>query len=389
MDNAMLTFTEFISLSHLLRDQRVLSVYLDGSSENPASRGAWRVQLDNSLKDVRRWLEGSPHQERDAFERCVALLDAQLRGFQGAVGSPGWVAFITANGVSDAEALPAPAPTLAVWSTGICMTPYMRVLKQTRTVVVLLADARKVRLYKYATGILQPAQTLHARAVTEPPSHMGDAPRLGFHAGTRGTTGHDAAQHALQKGTDRMVAEATRRSIEMAGNDGWMVVGGIPQVSAQLLIALERTAPQRVLRLEGLDIHATEAQVTAAAQEGASELRDRMDLRHVLEITGDAEDEATVTRRPADTRQALEQGRVRELYFTREYAENHLAEAEAAVRSAIAQGALVEEVSRAVAQRLDEFGGIGARLRYALPSDHAHDPTVATGGDEEIITGAM
>jgi hypothetical protein len=243
-------------------------------------------------------------------------------------------------------------------------------------------------LYKYAMGILQPAETLHAQAVTEPPSHMGDAPRLGFHAGTRGTTGHDAAQHALQVGTDRMIAEATRRSTEIAGDDGWIVVGGIPQMSAHLLSALERIVPYRVLRLEALDIHATEAQVVAAAQQGASQLRDQMDLRHVREITGDAENEAIVAKRPAETREALEQGRVRELFFTAQYAENHLAEAEAAVRSAIAQGALVEEVSRAVAQRLDEFGGIGARLRYALPSDHAHEPTVATGGDEEIITGA-
>ena len=384
----MLTFTEFLSLSHLLRDQRVLSVYLDGSSENPASRSAWRVQLDNSLKDVRRWLEGSSHDEREAFERCAALLDAQLRDFQGAVGSPGWVAFITAGGVSDAEALPAPAPTLAVWSTGICMTPYMRVLKQTRTVVVLLADARRVQLYTYAAGILQPAQTLRAHAVTEPPSHMGDAPRLGFHAGTRGTTGHDAAQHALQAGTDRMIAEATRRSAQIAGDDGWIVVGGIPEVGAHLLSALERIAPGRVLRLEGLDIHATEAQVTAAAEEGASRLRDEMDLRHVLDITGATGDEAFVARRPAETRQALERGQVRELYFTAQYAEDHLAEAEVAVRSAIAQGARVEEVSRAVAQRLDEFGGMGARLRYRLPSGGANQSTIATNGDQEITASA-
>ena len=380
----MLTFTELVSLSHLLRDQRVLSVYLDGSGKNPASRAAWHVQLDNSLKDVRRWLEGSSHEEREAFEHCVALLDTQLRGFQGAVGSPGWVAFITANGVSDAEALPAPTPTLAVWSTGICMTPYMRVLKQTRTVVVLVADARKVRLYTYVGGILQPAETLHAHAVTEPPSHMGDAPRLGFHAGTRGTTGHDAGQHALRAGTDRMIAEVTRRSAEMAGDDGWIIAGGIPEVSAQIIGAVERIAPHRVLQHQGLHIHATEAQVTAAAQDGASQLRDQMDLRHVLEITGDAGDEATVTARPAETRQALEQGRVRELYFTAEYAENHLAEAEAAVRSAIAQGAFVEEVSRAVAERLDGFGGIGARLRYALPSGRAAKSTAAKNGDEEI-----
>jgi hypothetical protein len=366
-EDSMLTFAELVSLSHLLSDQRVLSIYLDGTSENPASRSAWRVQLENSLKDVRRSLEGSSHAEREAFDHCVKLLDNELERFQGAVGSPGWVAFITADGIREAERLPAPTPTLAVWSTGICMTPYMRALKQTRTVVVLVADARKARLFQYAAGTLQPPETIHAHGVTEAPSHMGDAPRLGFHAGTRGTTGHDAAQHAHQVGTDRMLAEVAHRSVEIAGDDGWILAGGIREVSAQIVHAVEGIAPHRALLLESLDIHATEAQVAAAAQQGASQLRDQMDLRHVLEITGDADDQATVARRPADTRRALEERRVRELYFTPRYADDHLAEAEEDVRSAIAQGALVEEVSRAVADRLDEFGGVGARLRYALP----------------------
>ena len=34
----MLTHDELISLSHVLRDERVLTVYIDGASEDPASR---------------------------------------------------------------------------------------------------------------------------------------------------------------------------------------------------------------------------------------------------------------------------------------------------------------------------------------------------------------
>ena len=384
----MLTYPELVSLSHLLRDERVLSVYLDGSAADPASRSAWHVQLDNSLKDLRRWLEGASHDERTGFEHCVELLEAQLARFQGAVGSPGWVAFITVNGVRDAEHLPAPTPTLAVWSTGICMAPYIRALKQTRPVVVVVADARKARVYKYATGVLWPPETIHAHAVTEPPSHMGDAPRLGFHAGTRGTTGHDAAQHALRAGTDRMVAEVVRRSREMAGHDGWIVAGGIPEVSAQIVRAVDRFAPQRALHIESLDIHATDAQVTAAAERGASQLRDQTDLRHVLEIVEAAEDEGTVARGPAATRQALEQARVRELYLTPQYVEDQLSDAEEAVRAAIAQGAAVEEVSRDVARRLDEFGGMGARLRYALPPIEGAAASAAASGDRETAASA-
>jgi hypothetical protein len=57
---------------------------------------------------------------------------------------------------------------------------------------------------------------------------------------------------------------------------------------------------------------------------------------------------------------------VRALYLTERYCLDHAAAAEQAVRTAFAQAAVVEEVSRSVASLLDEHGGIGARLRYAL-----------------------
>ena len=68
----MLTYMELVRLERSLREQSVLSVYLDGTSENFASQHAWRTQLDTSLKDLRLWLEGSSHTERALFERCVA-----------------------------------------------------------------------------------------------------------------------------------------------------------------------------------------------------------------------------------------------------------------------------------------------------------------------------
>jgi hypothetical protein len=62
---------------------------------------------------------------------------------------------------------------------------------------------------------------------------------------------------------------------------------------------------------------------------------------------------------------------VRDLYITHRYLEDHPAEAEAAVRSAIDQAASVEEVSGAAAEQLDAHGGMAARLRYRLQSEAA------------------
>jgi len=364
----MLSHQELTSLSRELGDEHVLSIYLDAAFDDPARRTAWRVPVDNSIKLIRRELEASSHEERKDFEHCVELLDRELGAFGGGVGAPGWVGFITVHGVRLAEKLPAPMPTLAVWNTGICIAPYIRVLKQSRPVVVIVADASRARLYRYATGLLGPAETVHAHAVIEAPVHMGDAPRLGFHAGTRGETGRDASQSARLVATDRMLEEVTRQGAKIAGHDGWILVGGIPEISAHIAHALERVAPDRVLRLDALDIHATDAQVHVAAERGASQLRDEMDLRHVSEITGAADDERLIARGPAATRHALEQASVRELYVTPRFMADHLADAESSVRAAMAQNAVVEEVSRAAADRLDDYGGMGARLRYALPA---------------------
>ena len=68
----------------------------------------------------------------------------------------------------------------------------------------------------------------------------------------------------------------------------------------------------------------------------------------------------------AAAERALQQKRVRELYITHRFLEEHTRHAEDAVRDAIDQGATVEEVERGAAERLDKHGGIAARLRYRL-----------------------
>jgi hypothetical protein len=66
-----------------------------------------------------------------------------------------------------------------------------------------------------------------------------------------------------------------------------------------------------------------------------------------------------------DTQRALENGQVRDLYLTLAFIEAHAAAAESAARLAFERHALVEHVSGEAAERLDQAGGICARLRYA------------------------
>lgn len=361
----MLSLQDIISMSREVRDEHVLTVYLDAGFDDPALRAAWRAEVDRSIKSIRRGLVAASHAEKASFEHCVELLNQRLSELASGVGAPGWVAFITVQGVRVAEKIRAPMPTLVLWTIGACLAPYVRALKQERPVVVIVADGSKARLYRYVAGVVELAHTVRTRAVMEEPVHMGDAPRAGFHTGTRGTTGRDASQLAHRVATDRLIEEVTRQSLEMAGHDGWILVAGIPEVGTHIARTLDGLASGRVLHLDGVDVHSTDADVRAAAERGASQLRDEVDVRRVAEITGAADDPRLVACGPAATRSALDRASVRELYLTPRFVEGHLADAEYFVRAAIAQKAAIEEVSRVAARRLDEFGGVGARLRFA------------------------
>jgi hypothetical protein len=360
----MLTYAQLVALHRSLHGKRVLSVYIDGSAADPAIQRSWRIQLDHSLTDLRRWLEGSSHDEREQFTQCVNLLDAAVAGFSAGVGAPGWAAFITADAVRDAQRLPAPAPTLAVWSTGPCIAPYVRALKESHPVIVVVADARKSAIYRYRLGELERVDILRAYHFIDHPEHMGTPPRLGFHTGTRGTAGRDSAQRSLLKGRDRMIADTVDRVCELAGADGWILVGGIRRVVARLAQPLAAVAPERVLELESLDVHSSDADVADVARSGASALRNSVDDRRVAAIEELAGAHGLGALGPADARLALEQSSVRDLYVTHRYLEDHAAEAEQAIRAALDQDASVEEVSGRAAKRLDEHGGMAAGLRF-------------------------
>jgi len=365
------SLAQLIELERSLRGVRVLSVYLDGTVTDLAKQRTWRLHLAHCLDDLRKWIAGSSHAEREEFEHCVRLLDEQLLGFTQNIGAPGWAGFITADGVREASLIPVPMPTQAVWSTGMNVAPYMRALKETRPVAIALVDSARADVYRYCLGELEPVESIRAHHTVMQPSHMGNAPRPGFHRGTSGSAGRDQAQRSLLEGTNRMLAEAVEVLLRVVGRDGWIVTGGIPQVSGHLVERLSARAAGRVTGVESLDIHSSAAEVAEAARAAASTLRNAADAAQVAEIAdrGEANDLGALG--PAATRQALDESRVRELYVTHRFLTDHGADATNAVRDAIDQGATVEEVSGGAAEQLDAHGGMAARFRYRI----AHAPT--------------
>ena len=161
-----------------------------------------------------------------------------------------------------------------------------------------------------------------------------------------------------------MIAEAAGRARNLAGADGWIVIGGIKRVAARLAQLLAPLAPNRVLQVDSLDVHASEADIAECARSGASALRDAADARRIAEIIDLAGAHGLGMLGPTDAFLALEHSSVRDLYLTHRFLEDHAAEAERAIRAALDQDAFVEEVSGQAAERLNENGGVAVGLRF-------------------------
>jgi hypothetical protein len=373
----MLTREHLVSLHRSLQGERLLSIYLDRSNDDPATRMAWRLELDRALKELRVRLSASSRAERGDVEQCISLLDRALAENTES-RTPGWVAFITPRRVVESHDLHVAVPTLAVWDSGLCLGPYIRALKELRPVIIAVADARKVVLHRYSLGALEHVATLRAQRTVGPHDHMSAPAPTGFHPGTRGRTGRDMAQHALNSGRDRMLTDAAGRITELAGAESWILLGGIARVAAQLAKRLPHSE-RRVLRAT-LDVHATAAEIAAAARGAASRLRNDSDAQGLIDIDEAGRTAGMGVLGPDAVRAALELASVSELYFTHQYLLSRPADAEELIRGAVAQNASIEDVTGDPAVFLDARGGVAARLRWRAPQTGAELLEAETAG---------
>lgn len=370
----MLSYEALVALERALRDQMVLSVYVDGGYSDPAARDQWRIDLRHSLDDIESWLRGSPRADREAFAACRDMALRELGGFGPADGRRSWVGFFTTNGPQHTGAITVGIPTLAAWSTGPCIAPFIRALKEDRPVIVTVMDSAAARIFRYRDGQVELVDTLERELNPDEPAHMSRPPRPGFHGGTRGRAGAEVMQREVRKGTERLLASLGARLAALEG-DPWVVIGGIPSVSAAALRSLPSAVASRARLADRLDVHASEAEVAECARRSASALREADDLARIEEAAAAAAAGGTGAVGAVDTWRALELGQVRELFVTSRYLLGHAADANAAVRRALDQGAAVRHASGSAGERLEALGGVAARLRYpagragAMPAD--------------------
>lgn len=362
----MTTYNDLVELERAIGDEQVLSVYVSLSEKDPAQRQRWQIDLKNSLDEVEASLAGQSHAAREAFARSRETALAKVAEARGVIRSPGWAGFFVGAREYHAGGLEAPVRTFAAWDTGPRLTPYVRALKESRPVILALLDKRHGRIFKYVNRAIELVESLSADADIDHPYHMSAQPRPGFHPGTRGSPGADEVERELLDAMKRMLLSLSEKITKVASDDAWIVFGGMKNVVHEAFARLPKALGPRAIIVEGLDVRSSESMIAGVARQSASTLRDRLDLEIVTEALDGAASNGLGAVGIKDVMQALEQGRVRDVYFTLRFLEQHPREAEDALRMALGTRAVVEHVSGDAALKLDEAGGVTARLRYTL-----------------------
>lgn len=362
----MLTSRTLATLERALQGEKVLTVYLTGATRDPAERYRWQRELEPRLRELAQALHDTVPEEREAFDACVKALHDELATVNGPLGTPGWVAMVTRDGLQHSATLPVAMEAVVRWQDGPDTVPYLRALRQQVPVLLVMADSRHGEVARVTPGGLDVLATLDAEVEVTLGTHMGDAPKPGFHAGTRGTAVTDAAQRSQRDASEHLLRELAARVTRVAQPEDWIVLGGNAHLLPKLGTLLPAALASRSATASSLDMAATPAERIRVAMSTALQLRGAWEVERVVAIENDAASRARGVMGAEATHQALALAQVADLVVSDRFVHEHPEEARTLVRSAFAQGAQVIEVEGEAQARLDAHGGVAAVLRFTV-----------------------
>lgn len=358
-------FADLVALDDVLRDTPTLTLYLDGRSENPAWRTAWRRSLRQEEMRLRHLLADAPHEEREAFSRAIEALEDHLAHRRGAMDAPGWLSVVANGQVRLDAALRGVTPTIGVWRRGVALAPFLCASEfGGGEAWVVIADSRAARVFHCDDAGVRRVHTVrtithHEHGGAGKAGHAG-----GVHPATRGGLGRDAAERERREARSHMLRElaAHVRTLTPALP---VFVGGTPQLLDEAIGAMEREGVATVIEAPVLGARARVSEISRAVHEGLVHLRRDAELHLVEELLRRYGDDDLASAGAASTGRSLDERAVHTLILSTSFVALQPEVAEVFVRSAMAQDAKVEIVSGDAARLLEESGGAGVLLRFS------------------------
>ena len=163
--------------------------------------------------------------------------------------------------------------------------------------------------------------------------------RASTHSGSRGETATDAAQRYLEVGTEKMLREVKELICDLAGSDGFVLLGGEQEALAALRPMMSSNMDSRLLENGSLWLEMSAAEVKKATAEAASELSKRRQERLLDQIVAQAYSRGKGCLGGKETVRALDSGSVDTLILSKGFVETNPDFADVCVHSALEQGA--------------------------------------------------
>ncbi len=360
----MLTHDELMEFYRELHEERVLSVYINADQHDPAQRNRWRTALSHQLDAIRRSLGV---EERAPFEEAVSRVREELDGFEAFLPDRGFVAFATPAGLQYAEAVPLPMPDLARWESGIRAAPYVRALGRKRPVVLVLVDARRSRVFRYRDGVLEEEPGYRADTFIGDLSDAHSGKRPTTRSGVRGQTSCDAAHRYLEVSWARMARAVLGGAVRLAGDDGFLVVGGTPERVCMVRDLIPRRIESRTAEAPSLHVDMRERELLSALGDIALGMTGEYHEALLRNVRDQARAGGRACMGRALTERALAEMRVDRLLISRALVEREPDYADRLVSHAFAGSAHVEELEGPAGDTLEREGeGLAGRLRFTV-----------------------
>ena len=358
-----------VEMRQRLGGSGVLSAYIATEEHDPAQRDTWRVRLDTNLAEAAAHV---PAVEVAAFEQARDHLVARIDAHSGS-RPPASVVFATARGVELPPEGPLQVPDLVRWRRGPVLGPWLRALCQRRDLLITLIDSRRARIIEYRHGELEETVDLRAHDYIDDLTDRNMSKRGGRFSGVRGETATDAADRMLEVETEKLLGTVADQVLEADG-DAVVVIGGASGTGNALLRKLLDRGVSATLR-PGLQVPMSLAELRTAIESAAGEITAHVQetvVREVLDLAG-----ASVRAVLGDVgvSVAAQRGQVDTLLLTSHAMEHREDVCEDLIGWVLETGGEVEVPTGEPARLLDEAGGIGATLRYALR------PVPATGSN--------
>lgn len=359
--------TQYIDFIRDHQQTPVLSVYLQGGLTDPAAMRAWLVTLREAVATERKRIEARPSAERAQFDEAIGRMYDALPSHEVIHSAGAWCYLGATNGDALSTLLPMSVTTSVTWQLGVVILPFLAAQRPDR-VFVMQIDHDTMQLHQCVNGELQLLEELEATIGVGSGDHMGDAPGVGYHSGTRGSTLTDQLQRRKSDARSRMEGAAYQRVVMLMQPPSLMVIGGANDVVSHFVAELPEAIGDRVIVAEDLRMHTPPSEIIELTREATEELLAERQVRWFAQLREQAYADQHAALGPRAAQRATTMGAVEQLMLTEHYRQSHPVEAETMAVETLLHGGTVTLASPAVADEIDrDAGGAAARLRYALP----------------------